>query len=130
MAITGQKVYETALALIDEVTQSGTIDVSDIALKTKSLQFLTVLQAEMLPTADASVIVDDLSEPLLLPDRDCLLVLPYGLAAHLTIQDDPASASFFQQRYEELRKRKRATIGPIVSVNDTAQDEDLDGGVF
>lgn len=28
--------------------------------------------------------------------------MPYGLAAHLLMQEDPSSANFFQQRYEEL----------------------------
>ena len=28
--------------------------------------------------------------------------MPYGLAAHLLMQEDPSSANFFQQRYDEL----------------------------
>jgi hypothetical protein len=128
MAVTGQQVYDLALALIDEVTTAGAIDHSDLSLKAKAVQFLTILQSEILPTADETAIVEDLADDLLLPPRDCLLVLPYGLAAHLVIQDDPASASFFQQRYEELRKKKRATIGPIVSVYDTSTSNPTDAG--
>jgi len=37
-------------------------------------------------------------------------VLPYGLAAHLLLQEDVQSASFFQQRYEELLRWYRSSI--------------------
>lgn len=128
MAVTGQKVYELALALIDEVNTTGTIDLSNPALKTKAVNFLTILQAEILPDATDAVIVTDLADALVLSDRECLLVLPYGLGAHLVLQDDAASASFLQQRYEELRRKKRATnkqtvqVLPINGVSTPVQD--------
>jgi hypothetical protein len=31
--------------------------------------------------------------------------MPYGLAAHLLLQEDPAAANFCQQRYDELKSR-------------------------
>ena len=37
-------------------------------------------------------------------------ILPYGLAAHLLLQEDVQSASFFQQRYEELLRWYRDSI--------------------
>lgn len=37
-------------------------------------------------------------------------ILPYGLAAHLLLQEDPQAASFFQQRYEELLRWYRNSI--------------------
>ena len=37
-------------------------------------------------------------------------ILPYGLAAHLLLQEDVQSASFFQQRYEELIRWYRNSI--------------------
>lgn len=118
MAVTGQQVYEAALNLIDEVTKDGAIDKSDAAIRTKATSFLTTLQTELLPSTVNPVIITDLSQNLLLTDRQCLLVIPYGLAAHLLIQDDPSSASFFQQRYEELRSKKQAAITPIVDIYD------------
>lgn len=146
MAVTGQKVFELSLALIDEVTTTGTIDRSDLSLKTKAIQFLTILQAEMMPKADSSVIVKDLNDELLLNERECLLVLPYGLAAHLVVKDDSAPASFFQQRYEEMRKKKKAKVGQTIQVlpldgvstaiagqpidGDDLDGDGLDGGGF
>lgn len=37
-------------------------------------------------------------------------ILPYGLAAHLLLQEDVQAASFFQQRYEELLRWYRGSI--------------------
>lgn len=114
MAITGQQVYELALALIDEVSNTGAIDKSDAAIKTKALSFLSPLQAELLPSTTEPVMVSDLSANLLLSDRLCLMVLPYGLAAHLMITDNPGVADFFQQRYEELRSKRQAAPVAII----------------
>jgi hypothetical protein len=113
MAITGQTVYESALSLVDEVSTTGSLDETDLAIKTKAKSFLTILQAELLPSTTTPVVVSDLADDLLLSDRDCLLVLPYGLAAHLMIQDDPGAASFFQQRYEELRSKRQSSAAAI-----------------
>lgn len=118
MAVTGQQVYDQALALIDEVTNGGAVDTSNPANKTKAIKFLTTLQAELLPSSIAPVVITDLSQNLLLTDRQCLLVLPYGLAAHLSLIDDPATASFLNSRYEELRSKKQAAITPIVDIYD------------
>lgn len=30
-------------------------------------------------------------------------MLPYGLAAHLLLDENPGAAGYFQQRYDELR---------------------------
>lgn len=144
MAVTGQKVFELSLALIDEVTRTGTIDLTDLTLKVKAINFLTILQAELMPDATINMAVNDLADDLLLRERECLLVLPYGLAAHLVLQDDPASASFFQQRFEEMRRKKKAKIKqtlhvlPINGVSvpqeeipeDDNNEGDLDGGTF
>ena len=46
-----------------------------------------------------------------------LAAMPYGLAANLLVDENPAPASFFQQRYEELRAvylaRRKASIEDI-----------------
>lgn len=139
MAITGQRVFELALTLIDEVTISGKIDLSDPLLKAKAPKIITILQAELLPGAGEAAIIETLTEELILNANQCLLVLPYGLAAHLAMQDVPDAASFFQERYEELKRKKKAKIKPILAVNDgkqytnddfTVEDGTLDGGVF
>jgi len=46
--------------------------------------------------------------------------MPYGLAANLLIDENPAAASYFQQRYEDLlnkkKSRAKADIGSIEDV--------------
>lgn len=137
MAVTGNQVFTIALTLIDEVATSGVIDKSDLTLPTKALSFLTILQSEMKPNSAASdVMLKSLNDQLALSDWQCLSVLPYGLAALLTLQDAPAAANFFQQKYEENKKKKVATIGPIKQANQGSSEPtvtpsgDFDGGSF
>ena len=54
-----------------------------------------------------------MEDELPLDDGVCRTVLPYGLAAHLLLEENPASASFFQQRYEQLRRRAAASIPDV-----------------
>lgn len=119
MAVTVQQVYDAALVLIDEVLENGKI-VADQPkyYQAKSFSILTSLQAELLPIIIEPPILKNLIDVFLLSDRVCLTVLPYGLAAHLLIQDDPNSASFYNARYEELKKRTPTTIVPITDIYD------------
>jgi len=59
--------------------------------------------------------ITDLSQEITVPDK---VSGPYYLAATLLLIEDPASASYFQQRFEELRQiivRKRPSEAvPIV----------------
>ena len=117
--VTGEQVYNLAMGLMDEVGIDGSI--SSSAAKNyhpKTPQILTQLQAELLPSATAPVIISDLNQPLLLSDTVCIKVLPYGLAAHLALSEDPNLASFYNSRYEELRSKLAATITPITDVYD------------
>lgn len=138
MAVTGQQVLTIALTLIDEVTTAGVVDRSDLTLPTKALSFITILQAEMKSNSAASdVVLKKLDDPLALSDWQALSILPYGLAALLCLQQDSSSADFFQQKFEEGKKKNRATIGPIkqaqqgTSVKPAAPlGSDFDGGSF
>ena len=59
-----------------------------------------------------------------LDDYICQSVLPYGLAAHLLMQEDLTSANYFQQRYEELKRMLEKGL-PTVSED----IEDIYGGI-
>lgn len=119
MSVTVKQVFDAALVLIDEVLENGNI-VADQPkyYQSKSLSILTSLQAELLPITETPPILKSLTDVLALSDRVCLTVLPYGLAAHLLIQDDPNSASFYNARYEELRKKTPTTITRITDIYD------------
>lgn len=106
MAVTAQQVYNAALVLIDEVLETGNI-VPDQPqyYQAKSLSLLTTLQTELLPISQTPVIVTSLSQNMAVSDKIALLVLPYGLAAHLLLTDDPNTAAFLNARYDELKKK-------------------------
>ncbi|MEK5175083.1 hypothetical protein NST63_17950 [Heyndrickxia sp. FSL W8-0496] len=113
--ITAKRVYDQALVLIDEVLETGAI-VPDQPeyYEAKALSILTTLQTELLPLSVEPEIIKEMDQPLLVSDRVALTVLPYGLAAHLFISEDLTISSFFNDRYEELKKRKPTEIIPIV----------------
>ena len=114
MAVTGQQVFELAMTLIDEVDDRGLINADDVEeYRGKSHNILTMLQAELLPNSQTPTVITDLNKPLTLPDKTCLLVLPNGLAAHLLLTEDAGIASFFNERYEELKRKMTTTIQPI-----------------
>lgn len=115
-----QKVFDLAMGLMDEVNEnSGATDTADTkGYKQRTLFILNTLRNELYPLSDTYLragegrpvcgeIRDFLSE-IGLDDVICQTVIPYGLAAHLLLDENPDAASFFQQRYEELKAR----IGP------------------
>lgn len=107
----GQWVFEQAIALMDSGNEvTGEMDVgSTRAYKHRTLSILNLLGQEC-----QGYSLEGTWEPLTgfetalpLEDGLCQGVLPYGLAAHLLLEEDPAAANFFQQRYEELLERWR-----------------------
>jgi hypothetical protein len=113
--ITAQQVLDMAWVLIDQVDESGTIE-QDTAQETKALSILTILQAELLPPSQLPEVVESLDQALLMDDRIALRVLPYGLAAHLLMNEDQSIASYFNSRYDELKRKNPAIIQPISDV--------------
>ena len=106
-----QRVFEQAIALMDSGDEvSGEIDAGTTrAYRHRTLGILNLLGQECAGYAADGVWtpLNDFTHPLPLADDVCQGVLPYGLAAHLLLEEDPAAASFFQQRYEELLERWR-----------------------
>ena len=113
---TAQQVFDTTMGLIDEVNESsGATDTADTKeYKVRTLYILNALRGELYPYSDTYQEPSDGGRPIApiilsfddiiqLDDYICQSVLPYGLAAQLLLDENPSSASFFQQRYEELR---------------------------
>lgn len=113
----GFDVFKSAMALMDEMDSN---DYGEYTVR--AVNILNGLIQECYPYSDTYVKptkarsrsvaemlqVEDITEatdPLNLDDYITFTVLPYGLAAHLFIDDNPTSAQFFQQRYEELLER-------------------------
>lgn len=108
---TGQAVFERAIGLMDSGDETtGQMDTgSTRPYKHRALGILNLLGQECRGYAREKnwAEAESLEEPLKLDDELCQGVLPYGLAAHLLLEEDPAAANFFQQRYEELLDRWR-----------------------
>lgn len=116
--MTYSDIYRLSLTLMDEVLPNGSIDVfstSEYLARTPGL--LTILQGELSPVSGIAVSpVSSMDDLCLLSDFLAAAVLPYGLAAHLLLAEHPSAASFFQQRYEELRCRVPARARKIKDV--------------
>lgn len=127
-----QYVFEKAMHLMDEVNEStGAADTADTKeYKNRTLPILNILRVECFPCSDTFKVskpgkrptcrsIDDFETPIGMDDTICQGVLPYGLAAHLLIDENPDMASFFNQRYQELLNQFRYSI--------PAETEDIEG---
>jgi hypothetical protein len=111
-----QDVFELSMKLMDEETETGDYSGYPDEYKNKAWSILTMLQAELLlPTITPSILTNN-SESFLLDDRTCLTVLPYGLAAHLLMTEDQNRASFFNARFDELKRKLPTEIQSVTDV--------------
>lgn len=66
------------------------------------------------------IAISALTDTLQVDDVTARTILPYGLSAHLLLVENPDSASFFQQRFEELKfnttRKKMTSIEKITDV--------------
>lgn len=112
---TAQWVFEAAMTLIDELNDSGAADHADTQeYKNRALTVMNILRNELYPYSDTYKLSGENTRPTLyliesyddyieLDDYICQSILPYGVAAHLMLDENPTIASFFQSRYEELK---------------------------
>ena len=134
---TAQEVFELAMSLMDELNESTgaavTADTREYMHRT--VPILNILRGELYPYSDTYVDIEPGKRPIParltkiedvidLDDYICQSVLPYGLAAHLLMQEDLTSANYFQQRYEELKRMLEKGL-PTVSED----IEDVYGGI-
>lgn len=132
---TAQMVFDLTMALMDEMSETGATDTSDTKeYKNRTLNILNVLRGELYPYSDTyqeedtgerpiSIAIQNFTDYISLDDYICQSILPYGLAAHLLLDENPSSASFFQQKYDELK------AGLARGIPKTSEDiEDIYGG--
>ena len=112
---------------MDEKDRAGDYDISTTKeYKNRTLDILNILRGELYPYSDTytndeesgirpiSTLIKDFDKPIDLDDYICQTVMPYGLAAHLLVSEDPSVAQFMNGRYEEL-KALLARGNPAVS---------------
>lgn len=144
MGTTAQWVFDKAIALMDELSESkGAADYADTQeYKNRTLPILNVIRHECFQVSDqhgvpAAGVERDYSRRLICPEiTDWSLemigiddavaqgVMPYGLAAHLLLVEDTTAASYFNQRYMELLEVFRNATAAV-----PAQMEDIYGGI-
>lgn len=123
MSTTALWIFEKTMHLMDEVNAStGLADTSDTKeYKNRTLPILNILRVECFPASDTYRVTEagkrpvcpeitDFNSVIGLDDGICQGVLPYGLAAHLLLDENPSLASYFQQRYEELLQEAKSSI--------------------
>lgn len=120
--ITAEQVFVMSMKLMGEETQDGTFNGYSDDLKKSAWPILTILQSELTPASQFPSIVNDETSFFYIDDRTALTTLPYGLAAHLLMEENQTKASFFNARYDELKMRRPATISKIKDVYFSGED--------
>ena len=136
---TGMDVFQRAITLMDELNDEGKYRHDDTTeYLNRTLPILNILQGELYFYSDTfpkwqdwetgrrPVLrpIESLYDTIDLDDYCAGTVMPYGLAAHLLLDENPSSAGYFQQRYEELLMKLRAGEGKLSASEDI---EDLYG---
>lgn len=108
-----EEIFTITMAMIDEMTASGKLDATTTAeYRAKAPSILSMLQAEIIGIENryrdskeqiSPVPIESLDQPLQIDVIKATTLLTNGLAANLMLVEDKALASFFEQRYEEMK---------------------------
>lgn len=117
-------IFDIAMSLMDELSAEGESQSKDtLEYEHRTPRIMNILTAEyMVLVGDASswAFAEGMDDMTPATQNYAVTVMPYGLAANLLIDENPTAASFFQQRYEELRSvylaKSAATISDIENV--------------
>lgn len=125
------EIFNRAIKMMDEQSDSGAAVWGDTAeYQNRAIELLNALINECYPYSDTYVVavpgkrpvcapIEKLDDDVALDDGIAGTVLPYGLAAELIKNDDPALGNYFLHRYQELLARFSKTIP---AVWDTIED--------
>ena len=101
-------IFKGAMALMDELNAEGeaqTSNTAEYARRTPAI-LNTLLGEYRVHTGDTKdyIQLESLNDAVIgMGAPFCRAALPYGLAALLLTDENPQAASFYQQKYEELR---------------------------
>lgn len=100
-------VFNAAMALMDELDTSGqaqTRDTKEYEYRTPGIVNMMIAELNLLGgNRDNWVPTESLEDFVAVDNTYALGVMIYGLAANLLVDENPTAASFYQQRYDELR---------------------------
>ena len=105
---TVKDIFTAAMGLMDELGSEGEAqnrDTQTYERRTPGIVNLMLAEYGILAGGRCHFPqVETLEDPVLrIPDTYALGVMEYGLATNLLVDENPAAASFYQSRYEELR---------------------------
>ena len=105
---TVEEVFTAAMGLMDELSADGaarTSDTREYEHRTPGIVNMMISEYRILSGAGGGfVAVESLEDPILkIDDTYAIGVMQYGLAANLLVDENPTAASFYEQRYEEMR---------------------------
>lgn len=111
--MTAEDIFKITMAMIDEMTTTGELDESTVAeYRAKTPYILTMLQNEIIGIENRyrkddelvfPVPIEDLEQNVQISDIKANAMLTNGLAAQLMLHEDTNLASYFNQRYEEMK---------------------------
>ena len=142
--ITGMDVFQRAITMMDELDDSGKYRHDDtVEYQNRTLAILNILQGELYFHSDTFpkwqeweagrrpvlMPLTDLYTAIDLDDYCAGTVMPYGLAAHLLLDENPTAAGFFEQRYEELLRGLMSGRGKITASEDIEDVYGPKGGI-
>lgn len=143
--ITGDVVFKRAINMMDELNDAGEYSHEDtVEYRNRALAILNILQGELYFYSDTFpkwqeweagrrpilMPITSFDQPIDLDDYCAGTVMPYGLAAHLLLDENPTAAGFFQQRYEELLRRLMNGVGKLSTSEDIEDIYGPKGGIF
>ena len=125
-----ETIFKMTMAMIDEMTDTGELDETTTAeYRAKAPSILTMLQNEIIGIENRyrskmeeiyPVPIETLEQSVQIDDIKANTLLTNGLAANLMLHEDKALASFFEQRYEEL---KGMFLKPTPKTPETREDK-------
>ena len=131
--------------MMDELNDTGKYKHEDTTeYLNRTLAILNILQGELYFYSDTFpkwqewesgrrpvlLPLDDLYTAIDLDDYCAGTVMPYGLAAHLLLDENPSAAGFFQQRYDELKSALMRGLGKTNVSEDIEDVYGPKGGIF
>ena len=109
------------MSIMDELSTAGEAansDTREYEQRTPAILNVLLTELKVLRGDDADWLpLEGMDEPVPVETNYALGAMPYGLAANLLVDENPTAASFYQQRYEELRalfgSRLKASVEDI-----------------
>ena len=126
--MTGEKLFEIALDLLDLRETNGFLPENCADMKTKAVNIINICLAECAPlnnllqnrTDNEFLDITGLNENVPCDERLAVSVLPFGVAAYLCCDEDPALSQLMENRYRNayrnMQRASKAKIHPVTEV--------------